>query len=509
MAYGMLTSFALGAAQGLGTAMINKYSKDQDAEIKAKADAEREARIEEAAIRSEGRLSIREDLKYNKMRTDTLADKESQAAQDYINKATEHEYRVEDFNTQERLRQQDDIAKEKREAIRRNDPTDIDYKLKNQQLETSKAAELNSNTLKTTQEINQKVAQMELDRKTQILDLQKKIQTTTDENEANKLKSKLIWLEGKSDEPSIQKMSIDTGRIDPTTRKPIEQDILVKVDKITGKWETLDVAGRLKEGKPFTKEEAIAVAKAEADADPKIGVRNSTWFDTKGDKDNTSQYDDYVNKRVVELTNTPRGMLNSKSEGKTSDKVTAPNIGEVEVGKVSNTESLIKVTNPVEQKQLDNLFNVIKVGESGGKGVNAGTPKPTADDPNPTASGTFQVIDDNLKSHGIKPELPNGKYSAAQKDAFAPTFYKEVYEKTGGNQAAIVAAGFGQEDVYQAMVKAKAKGSNSWWDYLNPEGGVEKNMPIIKNRIKQQQQYLIKNDIPVPVSISDFRLNNK
>jgi hypothetical protein len=202
-------------------------------------------------------------------------------------------------------------------------------------------------------------------------------------------------------------------------------------------------------------------------------------------------------------------MLNSKSEGKTSDKVTAPNIGEVEVGKVSNTESLIKVTNPVEQKQLDNLFNVIKVGESGGKGVNAGTPKPTADNPNPTASGTFQIIDANLKSHGIKPELPNGKYSPAQKDAFAPTFYKEVYDKTGGNQAAIVAAGFGQEDVYQAIEKAKANGSNNWWDYLNQNGGVENNMSVIKSRIKLQQQYLIKNDIPVPVSISDFRLNNK
>ena len=57
--------------------------------------------------------------------------------------------------------------------------------------------------------------------------------------------------------------------------------------------------------------------------------------------------------------------------------------------------------------------------------------------------------------------------------------------------------------------KAKANGSNSWWDYLDKDGVVERNMPIIKDRIKQQQKYLIKNDIPVPVSISDFRLNNK
>ena len=77
MAYGMLTSFALGAAEGLGNAIVNKYSKDQDAEIKAKADAEREARIEEAAIRSENRAVTRDDLKYNKIRADTLADTSS------------------------------------------------------------------------------------------------------------------------------------------------------------------------------------------------------------------------------------------------------------------------------------------------------------------------------------------------------------------------------------------------------------------------------------------------
>jgi hypothetical protein len=70
MAYGMLTSFALGAAQGLGTAMINKYSKDQDAEIKAKADAEREARIEEAAIRLEGRKNLRSDYEYDRKSAD-------------------------------------------------------------------------------------------------------------------------------------------------------------------------------------------------------------------------------------------------------------------------------------------------------------------------------------------------------------------------------------------------------------------------------------------------------
>ena len=70
MAYGMLTSFALGAAEGLGNAIVNKYSKDQDAEIKAKVDAEREARIEEAAIRLEGRKNLRSDYEYDRKSAD-------------------------------------------------------------------------------------------------------------------------------------------------------------------------------------------------------------------------------------------------------------------------------------------------------------------------------------------------------------------------------------------------------------------------------------------------------
>ena len=509
----MLTSALLGAGTGLVKFGMDKVARSMEEEAKVKAEAEREARIEEAAIRSEARASTREDLKYNKIRTDTLADKETQYAQDYINKATEHEYRVEDFNTQERLRQQDDIAKEKREAIRRNDPTDIDYKFKNQQLETSKAAELNSNTLKTTQEINQKVAQMELDRKTQILDLQNKIQTTTDENEANKLKSKLIWLEGKSDEPSIQKMTIDTGRIDPSTRKPIEEDILVKVDKITGKWETLDVAGRLKEGKPFTKEEAIAVAKAEADADPKIGVRNSTWFDTKGDKDNTSQYDDYINKRVVELTNTPRGMLNSKSEGKTSDKAIEQTVKTSDKAieqtvKTATANPLIKFTDdPVKQGQFDTITGVLLYSESGLKGANVGRPKATKDNPHPTADGSYQLTNIAMKDLNIKPDLPNGEYSVEAKEKAAPDLYKKAYTATQGDASAFLAYRFSPPDIKQAVEKAKKEGGN-WWDYAKSDL-TKANMPTVIRDAERTMMQLARENKRVPLEISKIILANK
>lgn len=85
MAYGMLTSFALGAAEGLGNAIVNKYSKDQDAEIKAKADAEREARIEEAAKRTEERKNVRSDYEYDR-----------KSADETISKAEERQAKYED-----------------------------------------------------------------------------------------------------------------------------------------------------------------------------------------------------------------------------------------------------------------------------------------------------------------------------------------------------------------------------------------------------------------------------
>ena len=91
MAYGMLTSFVLGAAQGLGGAIVNKLSKDQDAEIKAKADAEREARIEEAAIRSEGRKNTRSDYEYDR-----------KSADETISKAEERQAKYEDEDRKRR-----------------------------------------------------------------------------------------------------------------------------------------------------------------------------------------------------------------------------------------------------------------------------------------------------------------------------------------------------------------------------------------------------------------------
>lgn len=496
MAYGMLTSFALGAAQGLGGAIVNKLSKDQDAEIKAKADAEREARIEEAAIRSEGRASTREQSIYERNQADKT-----------LETGAQHQWTV---DTEKRAAAEK-LVEEQRKQAWEKDPTNPSYQSTMQQIKASDASVDNAT-------LSREKTQLEIDKEKGLADLTKRINSEPDETKRDTLIQQAKVISGKFNDKAdqIKTTEIDTGRVDDNG-KPIMKKILVRVED-NGQWNVLPVEERLKMAQPYDKEQADIVARDITNR--QIGARTDNWVLDRG-KNNASEWDKAFTENQSKLLTTKQGdtvSFDDKKGGMLSlnkgiiSEQPAENpldASKVETGKVSKTESLIKTANPVEQKQLDSLFNVIKAGESGGKGVDAGTPKPTPDNPNPSASGTFQIIDANLKSHGIKPELPNGKYSAAQKDAFAPTFYKEVYEKTGGNQAAMVAAGFGQEDVYQAIAKAKAKGSNSWWDYLNPSGGVENNMPIIKNRIKQQQQYLIKNDIPVPVSISDFRLNNK
>ena len=499
----MLTSFALGAAQGLGGAIVNKLSKDQDAEIKAKADAEREARIEEAAIRSEGRASTREQSIYERNQADKT-----------LETGAQHQWTV---DTEKRAAAEK-LIEEQRKQTWEKDPTNPSYQSTMQQINASKESVKASESALKNAELTREKTQLEIDKEKGLADLNKRINSEPDETKRDDLiKQAKIIKEAYTDKADqIKTTEIDTGRVDDNG-KPIMKKILVRVED-NGQWNVLPVEERLKMAQPYDKEQADIVARDITNR--QIGARTDNWVLDRG-KNNASEWDKAFTENQSKLLTTKQGdtvSFDDKKGGMLSlnkgiiSEQPAENpldASKVETGKVSKTESLIKTANPVEQKQLDSLFNVIKAGESGGKGVDAGTPKPTPDNPNPSASGTFQIIDANLKSHGIKPELPNGKYSAAQKDAFAPTFYKEVYEKTGGNQAAMVAAGFGQEDVYQAIAKAKAKGSNSWWDYLNPSGGVENNMPIIKNRIKQQQQYLIKNDIPVPVSISDFRLNNK
>ena len=503
MAYGMLTSALLGAGTGLVKFGMDKVARSMEEEAKVKAEAEREARIEEAAKRSEERAMSREQSIYERNQADKTL--ETGANRQWI------------VDTEKRAAAEK-LIEEQRKQDWEKDPTNPSYQSTMQQINASKESVKSSESALKNAELTREKTQLEIDKEKGLADLTQRINSETDVDKRDTLIQQAKVIGGKFNDrvDQIKTTEIDTGRVDDNG-KPIMKKILVRVED-NGQWNVLPVEERLKMAQPYDKEQADIVARDMTNR--QIGARTDNLVLDR-DKNNADKWDKTFTENQSKLLTTKQGDTVSfddkkggmllLNKGIISEKPAENPLdaSKVETGKVSKTESLIKTDNPVEQKQLDSLFNVIKAGESGGKGVDAGTPKPTPDNPNPSASGTFQIIDANLKSHGIKPELPNGKYSPAQKDAFAPTFYKEVYEKTGGNQAAMVAAGFGQEDVYQAIAKAKAKGSNSWWDYLNPSGGVENNMPIIKNRIKQQQQYLIKNDIPVPVSISDFRLNNK
>jgi hypothetical protein len=459
MAYGMLTSFALGAAQGLGGAIVNKLSKDQDAEIKAKADAEREARIEEAAIRSEGRAIVREDLKYNKIRADTLADRESQYAQDYIVKSEDSQRRVDE-----------DIAKENRAQKRENDPTTIDYKVKAQQLESARQSVNASKSTIENQDIARQVANLELANKQEISNLRNQLKTEADKTQQDKIYNRLLILEGKSTKPSFETIDVpiydDKGEQvkDENTGVPKFRKQLISINPVSQEIKKIgeDSAAR------YNLEDAKAIATAEAN--DRFGKRNTTFFDTEGDKDNSKEYDDFVKARTsvwVSQEKAKDGMLNSKGVDKTTgtDKVS------------TTTEAPFKaVDDPAKQKEYDIIFNkVVKPHESGNKGVNAQNPESSA-------GGTWQLVDDTAIQFGAK-RGADGKVSNAEKDRVAPKYYAYVYKITDGDPAAMLAANFGQEAVSNSIGRAESKGTK-WWDELkNPK--LIQNMPQVYVRAKE------------------------
>jgi hypothetical protein len=459
MAYGMLTSFALGAAEGLGNAIVNKYSKDQDAEIKAKADQEREARIEEAAIRSEGRASTREDLKYNKLRADTLADKETQYAQDYIVKGEDAQ------------RHQDEkIADELRAQKWAVNPDNPEYKAKVAAINASEQSVEASKSTVENQNIARQVANLELSNKQEINNLRNQLKTEPDKTQQDKIYNRLLILEGKSNKPSFETIDVpiynEKGEQvkDENTGVPKYRKQLISINPISQEIKKIgeDSAAR------YSIEDAKAIAIAEAN--DKFGKRNTTFFDTEGDKDNSQAYDDFVKARTsvwVSQEKAKDGMLNSKGIDKTT--------GTTDKTSTSN-EAPFKSDDPTKQKEYDIIFNkVVKPHESGNKGVNA-------QNPDSTAGGTWQLVDDTAVQFGAK-RGADGKVSNAEKDRVAPKYYAYVYKITDGDPAAMLAANFGQEAVSNSIGRAESKGTK-WWDELkNPK--LIQNMPQVYVRARE------------------------
>ena len=420
MAYGMLTSFALGAAEGLGNAIVNKYSKDQDAEIKAKADAEREARIEEAAIRSEGRAATREQSIYERNQADKT-----------LETGANRQFEIDKINLQEKNRKADEQDKRAYE----NDPNTLAGQ--------AKIAQLNAaNTSNQSQ-------QLELQTKSEVLKAGSEWENAKTDEERRAAENRIKALTGKVGDTVEFKTSTDIIGYDKND-KPITKTTMNWVD--TRNRTVTPVEGT--STAPLTDKQLKADANAKANA---VGGTNYKGYqDIKtstlgigGDSEEEIKKKEEFNKVYTEtLANggkAPTGMLGAKTSTPTSP---AP----------------FKADDPARQKEYDIIFGgVVKQHESGNKGVNA-------QNPTSTAGGTWQLTDPTAEFYKAKKDA-NGKISNVEKDRVAPEFYKDVYRNTNGDPAAMIASGFAPNDVKSAMKDAVKKGTK-WWqetDSITPK----------------------------------------
>lgn len=408
MAYGMLTSFALGAAEGLGTALVNKFSKDQESELKAKADMEREARIEEAAIRLEGRKNERSDYEFDRLQS-----------QKTIDAATEREAKFED---------------ERRKLREANDPNTLTG-----QKNTIEIANLKKTGMLTEQNIAEK--QIDIEQKQRVNNLQNQLDAATTPEEKAAITDRLSSLSGKNTNElkTLSKVvSVDNGKshyevqgvYDPRTKQQIWANNITPIDP--KEMENKAVAyANLKSGASFTH-----ASEAEAFA-------SKGWGDTKEKNAETSA-----------------NFSKAYNEFKLNGGVTV----ESDKTKTSLSPAPFKADDPARQKEYDIIFGgVVKQHESGNKGVNA-------QNPTSTAGGTWQLTDTTAEFYKAKKDA-NGKISNAEKDRVAPEFYKDVYRNTNGDPAAMIASGFAPNDVKSAMKDAVKKGTK-WWqetDSITPK----------------------------------------
>jgi hypothetical protein len=479
MAYGMLTSFALGAAQGLGTAMINKYSKDQDAEIKAKADQEREARIEEAAIRSEGRSSIREQSIYERNQADKT-----------LETGAQHQWTV---DTEKRA-SVEKLAEEQRKQAYENDPTTLAGQ--------AKVAATNASAASNESQ------RLELETKRKVLEAGDKWQNAKTDEERRAAEDEVKALTGKIEDKVELKTSTDIIGYDKND-KPITKTIMNWVDTRNKTVTPVDTSSST----PLTDKQLKSEANARANAVGGTNYKDYQEIKTStlgigGDSPEEVSKKEAFNKAYTEtMSNGGKAPTNEKPQGgmlnsKTTDKAIDETV------KTATANPLIKFTDdPVKQGQFDTINGVILYSESSTKGANVGRPKPTKDNPNPTADGSYQLTNIAMKDLGIKPDLPNGEYSVISKEKAAPSFYAKAYKDTQGDATAYLAYRFAPTDIKNAVEKSKEKGGY-WWQYAQSDFTKE-NMPTVVRDAKRTMLQLGRENKPVPTEIQRLILAYK
>jgi hypothetical protein len=408
MAYGMLTSFALGAAEGLGTALVNKFSKDQEAELKAKADMEREARIEEAAIRLEARKNERSDYEFDRLQS-----------QKTIDAATEREAKFED---------------ERRKLREANDPNTLTG-----QKTVAEIADIKKRGMLTDTSMAEK--EVETEQKQRLNSLQSDLVNAKTPEEKATIASTIQQLSGKQTE---ENRALSKIVVSPDGKSYLKIDGLYNT--ATGKeiWAENAVPANPKE----VENKAVAYANLKAGtslahASEAPTLASKGWGDTG--KENARKSEEF-------------------SKAYNEFKLNGGVAIESDKTKTSLSPAPFKADDPARQKEYDIIFGgVVKQHESGNKGVNA-------QNPTSSAGGTWQLTDPTAEFYKAKKDA-NGKISNAEKDRVAPEFYKDVYRNTNGDPAAMIASGFAPNDVKSAMKDAVKKGTK-WWqetDSITPK----------------------------------------
>lgn len=496
---GLLASIAsnIGKAGGEYTEQLAKLSADKEAqEAKNQAEIEKEKRIEEA-------WSKHHDIQ----RGETLSDLE----QARINKFSDYK------------------AEKTFDASLENDPTSLNYKVKSAQIDASRASANSSNAQTSrynteTGMLNNKksmldsyVSEQDPEKRKQILndltvlegkdpysiqeskiklEQSQKISELTDkaadpsisQEEKQSLLDEIQLRTGKKDSAgSMKVISVGTGEID-INGKEVTHSYIAQQDK-KGNINIVDPKSMLPANfvdKDAASKKATELVDLEMNAEKKFKPVGGMVYDNAEEKSAISAYENERNSRISKKTlelmgvNQPsskNGMLNATP------------------GVVAQGESVIKVDDPVTQKQIDTAMVVIKRHESGDKGSDAKNPASTAE-------GTYQLVDGTAKQYGAK--VVNGDITGKEKDSVAPKYYADIYNKKAeGLISAQVAAGFGQEAIDKAVESAKKNGGINWWDYVESKA-ISNNMGSIKQRMKEVEQQLRADGTPVPMDISVF-----
>jgi hypothetical protein len=442
MAYGMITSALLGAGTGLVKFGMDKVARSMEEEAKVKAEAEREARIEEAAIRTESRKNTRSDFEYDR-----------KAADETITKGEERQAKYDE---------------EQRKQKMLNDETTLAGRKTLAEIETTQSQGMLANANALEKETKAKQDQL-------IYTLQNKLANSSDQVERTDLSIRLAQMSGK------------TGDDNKTLSKVVTPDGGKTFFEITGVLNTKTGQEKFAENPtPINPKEVEAKAIAYANLKAGTNLKNlgeaeilssKGWGDTEANNAKTAQ-----------------SFTNAYNEF----KVNGGKI--VEQDKPNYSPAPFKADDPAKQKEYDIIFGgVVKQHESSSKGVNA-------KNPTSTAGGTYQLLDDTAIGYGATRDRA-GVVSNAEKDEVAPKFYADVYKTTNGDPAAMIAAGFGQNDIKSAVKDAEKNGTK-WWQEIDSDG-VKKNMNEVYIRARESVARLEAAGIDPDARLLDFVDNYK